>query len=217
MIDPITAATVGSAAVKAGTSLAKNFDSFLNLLTAQLRHQDPLSPLDSKDFTAQLVQFSGVEQSIATNRNLEQLLASYQTSQAANIVSYIGKDVTADGATTNLGNGVASWQYTLPKAAAATTLTVTDASGKKVFETKGETGAGAHVLVWDGRLAGGTLAPDGVYTIKVTALDRTGSAIQASTLVSGLVSGIENANGEQQLIIGSQRLRLSDIRSVSAH
>ncbi|HZZ11369.1 MAG TPA: flagellar hook capping FlgD N-terminal domain-containing protein, partial [Paraburkholderia sp.] len=90
-IDNNTAAGAGQST--ASQQLAGNFDTFLTLLTTQLQNQDPLSPMDSTQFTQQLVAFSGVEQQINTNNNLQSLIALNQSQQAASAVSYIGHSV----------------------------------------------------------------------------------------------------------------------------
>lgn len=215
MIDPVTAVSVGSAAVNAGVALAKNFDNFLSLLTAQLRNQDPLSPIDSTDFTQQLVQFTGVEQSIATNRNLERLLGHFEANQAASLVGYIGKTVEANGQTTAFANGSARWSYELPRNSAATVVTITDLAGRKVFEALGEKTQGTHGFVWDGRDRSGNTVPEGFYTMSVSALDAVGNPVQASTRINGTVTGLEQADGQSFLLIGDLRVRLADIRLVN--
>ena len=96
---------VATSAGKSRVGLADNFDSFLQLLTAQLKAQDPLSPLDANQFTQQLVQFSGVEQAIKTNEALGQLVALVQGDQLTRSLDYIGAEVEAEGGTIQLGAG----------------------------------------------------------------------------------------------------------------
>ncbi|MEO0962032.1 MAG: flagellar hook capping FlgD N-terminal domain-containing protein, partial [Pseudomonadota bacterium] len=101
------------AAASASSKLNTDFDTFLTLLTTQLKNQDPLEPLDSSEFTNQLVQFSSVEQNIATNQNLEQLLNLTFANFATDAVGYIGKEVVAESPTAILTNGTANWDYEL--------------------------------------------------------------------------------------------------------
>jgi len=199
----------------AATNLASTADQFLLLLTTQLKNQDPLKPMDSTQFTQQLVELTGVQQSIATNKNLEQLLGFYQANQNASLVNYIGKSVEANGDVTTLSNGSAQWHYDLPQDAANVTLTVTDADGKTVVTKTGDTAKGGHDFLWDGKSSNQLPAPDGDYTLTVTATDASGATINAATKVSGTVSSIESANGEQVLVVGGQRVRLSDVLSVT--
>src|SRR5262245_29800369 len=96
--------------------LTENFDQFLALLTTQLKNQDPLSPMDSSEFTNQLVQFAGVEQQIATNKNLESLVTLQKSSQVMGALELMGKKVEVSGTTVPLQDKSATFVYTLPKA-----------------------------------------------------------------------------------------------------
>src|SRR5579863_8684834 len=98
-----------------GDTIAGNFDTFLTLLTTQLQNQNPLDPLDTNQFTSQLVQFSSVEQELKTNDYLSSLVQSTQNSQASAAVSYIGKTVTSTGVDSDLVNGQATWSFNLPQ------------------------------------------------------------------------------------------------------
>src|SRR3974390_2835673 len=93
--------------------LAGNFNEFLKLLTTQLQNQDPLSPMDTNQFTQQLVQFSSVEQQINMNTQLSTLISLQQTAQTAQAASFIGATVTVNGATAQLVNGRATWNYSV--------------------------------------------------------------------------------------------------------
>ena len=120
---------LGSAANQSITSLGGSFDDFLKILVTQLENQDPLEPLEPQEFTDQLVAFTGVEQSISTNQNLEDLIALASTNQFSSAVGYIGKTIEADGATTVLENGSATWNYSLDALASSTTVSVVDSTG----------------------------------------------------------------------------------------
>src|SRR5215213_9555272 len=109
-IRPVAGATN---ATRSESQLAANFDTFLLLLTAQLKNQDPLEPMDSNQFTQQLVQFSQVEQQIHSNKNLESLISLTKASGAADAVSYLGKTLTVTDGNAALMNGQANWAYAL--------------------------------------------------------------------------------------------------------
>src|ERR1051325_2604174 len=126
-INPIASTPLGAApptADIAQKSLAQNFNNFLQLLTMQLTHQDPTSPMDANQFTQQRVQFASVEQAINQNKKLEQLVGLLQTNQSVAAIGYLGKEVEAHGSKTDLQDGKAKWTYTLPKASAVTSLVV---------------------------------------------------------------------------------------------
>ena len=210
----IAANATTSAASAARNTLAKNFDTFLTLLTQQLRNQDPLQPMRSEEFTQQLVQFTGVEQSIATNKNLEELLGLFRTGFSANIVNYLGKTVSARGDIGELARGAASWTYELPSRADRVTMTVSDAQGRTVFDGDGNAAAGRHNFAWDGRDNAGLLQPNGLYRLTVSAVDSAGTAMLAKTSIRGVVSGVETIDGETLLTVGGQKVPLDNVISV---
>src|ERR1700709_1646971 len=155
-VDP-TSSAAPAAATGTGTQsaaqqqLAGNFDTFLTPLTTQLQNQDPLSPMDSNQFTQQLVQFSQVEQQIDSNKNLESLISLTKTQTTTNAVSYLGKTLTITDGSAALQNGAAKWAYSLPSDAASTKLMITDSQGHAVFNTTGDTASGLHAFSWDGK------------------------------------------------------------------
>jgi flagellar basal-body rod modification protein FlgD len=204
-----------SAATTAGAQLAGNFDTFLTLLTTQLKNQDPLSPLDTNQFTQQLVSFAGVEQSIQTNQNLESLLGIQRSSQAANAVSYIGRSVTATTNQAALSDGEARWDYSLAIPADKTALVVTDANNKVVAVASGETGAGAHSFTWNGKDSSGASLPDGLYTLSVSAVDAAGQTIPVNQTVTGPVDAIDTSvAGGPQLSVGGVPVGLDAVVGV---
>lgn len=203
-----------SQAGQAAKGLADNFETFLTLLTTQLKNQDPLEPLDSNEFTSQLVQFTSVEQSIATNKHLESLVALSQTNAANAAVSYLGKEVTAEGISSRLEEGSAKWSYNLPLSSAQTTLTVTDVLGRPVFTTSGETSDGDHAFVWDGNDADGYPLPNGTYNLKVRALDTLGNEITTKTEVTGKVRSVSFDDGIPVLDIDGVKVGLSNVQTI---
>lgn len=205
------AATSQSAASRA--TIANNFDTFLLLLTTQLKNQNPLDPLDTNQFTQQLVQFAGVEQQIRTNESLEALVNLNKTSQLSTAMSYVGATVTADGATSTLKQGVATWYVTAPRAASAT-INVSDSTGNVVFTQETTLEAGTYAYNWDGKLANGQTAPEGQYTIKINAKDASGQGVTISTQFSGVVDAVDLSGSEPLLMIGTALLTLDKIKTV---
>ena len=213
-MDVTTITGQASASQRSGASLAQDFDTFLTLLTTQLQNQDPLSPLDTNEFTAQLVQFSSVEQAIQTNQNLESLLAMTQAASAGSAVSYLGKQVTTLGNQTNLQNGVAEWNYKLEAQSEQTGLVIEDSAGKIVYVTQGETFAGDHTFTWNGNDNSGQPLPDGLYTLKVSAHNEANQPITVQTSVSGLVTGVDFKGAEPLLKVGDANFSLLDILTI---
>lgn len=214
MVTAVNPTTAGSSAAEASKSLSKNFDNFLKLLVAQLQNQDPLSPMDSTEFTTQLVQFSGVEQAISTNKNLESLLGLSRTNFNSSLVGYLGKEVTFQGDTTALRAGKAEWTYTLPEAASASELRLFDGAGRLVWFGPGATAAGAHVLAWDGRDMNGAALPEGNYRLVIDARDGASEAIKASIVVRGTVTGLATEAGTTQLSVDGRNVPVDQVQSV---
>ena len=206
-----------STTAAATQQVSSTFDTFLKLLTSQLKNQDPLKPMDSSEFTQQLVMYSQVEQQINTNDNLQKLIDGVQSSQFATSVGYIGKSIEATGAHAGIKDGGgATWQYNLPSDAKSATLAVADANGKTVFSQSGETAAGDHSFAWDGKDATGNAMPAGVYTLTISANDPKGQPITATTSISGIVDGVETVDGVQSLLVGGQSFPVSDVTKVTA-
>lgn len=207
-----TAAATESAAQK---QLAGNFDTFLTLLTTQLKNQDPMSPMDSNQFTQQLVQFSQVEQQINTNDNLKSLISLAQGRSASDAVSYLGKNVSITTGNAALSNGQAHWSYALGSTAVASALTITDANGRVVYTAPGETAAGQHDFMWDGKDNSGAQLPDGVYKLSVTAQGANG-AVDTSVASSGTVNEIDLTGSEPLLMIGPMGIPVSQVAAVNS-
>jgi flagellar basal-body rod modification protein FlgD len=191
-------------------------DAFLNLLVTQLQNQDPLNPTDSVEFTAQLAQFSSLEQLSNVNTNLEQLQnyqASINNSQA---VSLIGKDITARGNGLQLDDGgPAECNFSLDGSAAVATISIYDSTGEfvKSFEGK-DLAAGQNTLFWDGTDKDGNKVTDGVYTFEILAADAEGQNIKATTFYSGTVDKVTFENNQAYLISGTQKYALGDVIQV---
>ena len=197
-----------------GAELAETFDNFLVLLTTQLQYQDPLSPLDATQFTEQLVQFSGVEQAIATNDKLDDLIALQGGNQLSSAVSYIGKNVKADSDLIVLQNGTATLLYGLEGSAASTTINIVNDAGQTVRSLAGNTTPGLHELVWDGLDENGQPLPDGTYGLVVNALDANDGPVSVATGTSGRVTGVETQDGDVFLKLGDLLIPLTRVFAV---
>ena len=196
------------------TDLSGNFNTFLTLLTTQLQNQDPMNPMNSDQFTQELVQFSGVEQQINTNDNLKTLISLQQGNTTSNAISYLGKSITITNGSGALSDGAAHWSYALGGAAAATTLTVTNSSGKVVYTGKGETAAGQHDFNWDGKDNNGNQLDDGTYTLSVSAAAPDGSSIEAAVASSGVVDEVNFTGSTPYLMVGSMAVPVSAVSAV---
>ncbi|MBI1186458.1 MAG: flagellar hook capping protein [Alphaproteobacteria bacterium] len=204
-----------TASQTARNKLSENFDTFLVLLTAQLQNQDPLSPMDSSEFTQQLVQFSQVEQQISTNDNLETLISQQSAAAAALPLSYLGKAALIESNRATLpAEGTARWSYAFAEEPSAVTLSVKDSSGRIVYTESGVAAAGVHNFAWDGSKAGGGSAAPGVYTLSVVALNESGEAITSDVNVMELVSGVDFTTGAPRVVTSSGSHDLEDILGI---
>lgn len=208
-----SAGATGTSGGSAMSQLSGNFDTFLQLLTTQLQNQDPLDPMDTSQFTQQLVEYSQVEQQIDTNTNLQSLITQGTSQSAAYATSYLGKTVTVSGGEGSLQGGTAQWTYNLATTATSNTLTVTDAKGNTVYSTAGKTTAGNNSFTWNGQDSAGNQLPDGTYTLSVKAAAGS-NAVTSSVSSTGTVSEVDMSNGAPQLLIGAMQVPLTSISSV---
>ena len=199
------------------TNLTSSYSSFLTLLTAQLKNQDPTAPMDPNQFTAQIVQMTGVQQQLLTNNLLNQLVTQSQGSTGYGAVSLIGKTVQASGSDTQLTGGQANWAYSLGAGATSADLTVSNSSGRVVWKgSAADLSAGSHNFAWDGKDSTGAAQPDGVYTLKVAAKGADGKDVASSTSVTGVVTALETANGVSQVVMGAVKVPLTGVTRVSS-
>jgi flagellar basal-body rod modification protein FlgD len=210
---PVTPAPAATASGSSGDTsslgrarLAENFDTFLSLLTAQLKNQDPLSPLDSNQFTAQLTQMTGVEQQLLTNDLLKKLVSNTGTG-VSTAVSLIGKQVRAASGDNALKDGKAVWTYSFDRAASDVKLEVLDSKGRVVKAlAPTDNKAGEHTFEWDGKSSSGAKLADGAYSLRVTAKDSAGTPVTSTTYVDGLVTGVEQVDGQTMLTINGAQV-----------
>jgi flagellar basal-body rod modification protein FlgD len=208
--DSISASGMGPATLP---SKVLDKDDFLNLLITQLQNQDPLKPTDSVEFTAQLAQFSSLEQLSNVNDNLEHLQnyqASINNSQA---VALIGKDVTAKGNSLQLTDGEpVGCNFNLEASAAVVMMSIYDSTGEfvKSFEGQNLT-AGQHTLHWDGLDKDGNQVSDGIYAFEILAADAEGQNIKATTLFSGIIDKVMFENNQAYLLSGDHKIALGDV------
>lgn len=194
-------------------TIAENFDTFLQLLTTQLRNQNPLDPLDTNQFTQQLVQFTGVEQQLKTNDFLAAMVTATQNTTNTQAVGYVGKVVTASGSKSELVDGAANWHFATA-AAADITVSVRDQDNNVVFVKQGSVGQGESVFKWDGIGTDGKQRPDGSYSITIEARDSQGKLVDVSTQMTGEVTGVDFTGSEPVLLVGTARVNLSGVMSV---
>jgi flagellar basal-body rod modification protein FlgD len=195
------------------TTLAGNFNTFLTLLTTQLKNQNPLDPLDTNQFTQQLVQFASVEQQINMNTQLTSLVTLQKANQATSAMSFLGATATVDGSTTALANGQASWTFSADKPSNAT-ITIKDSTGQTAYSGNYTLSAGQQNFTWDGKGSNGQSWPAGNYTMSITAKDTSGQAVSVSTQIKGTVDSVDLTQNPPTLSIGGASYSLDKIKQV---
>lgn len=208
--NPATAETAAS-------QLADDFDTFLLLLTTQLKNQDPSEPLDTNEFTNQIVAFTGVEQQIKTNDNLEELINASNSSVLSSAVNYVGQFVDATGNAGQLAGGLANFAYELDIPASKAEIIITDSAGRAVFQGQGPVEAGKHRVVWDGKNSFTDVQePEGTYNIFVTATNASGKEMKEyyRTFTTGAVTGAEVIDGNVILNVAGTNVPLSDVLAI---
>jgi flagellar basal-body rod modification protein FlgD len=209
--------TGGNGLTTTNAGVQSEFNTFLTLLTTQLQNQDPTSPLDTNQFTSQLVQFSQLEQQLDTNANLQTLISGQTTSTVGTAIGYIGHTVEASGGHFVLdGTSSDPLSYNLSSAAASTTINILNANGQTVAQIPGTSTAGENDVSYNGTSPGQPTLPPGQYSFTVTAVDSSGNAIPSTVFTSGVVTGVDNSNGTVNLSIGKLVIPASSVIQVTA-
>ena len=218
-----TAAVSGSNATldkinNSRNTLASSKETFLKLLTTQMKNQDPLSPMDSNAFTGQIVQMTGVEQQLVTN-DLLAALVGMNDGGMTEAVNMMDKLATVETDKAVLKNGEASWSYEQSRAAMSVKIEVLDKFGKTIKTILPQDMAkGDHTIEWNGKSEDGTVQPaGGAYTLRITALDSEGSKIPATAKgrVEGIVTAITNEDGQNMVTIGGTKYPIDSVIGVT--
>jgi flagellar basal-body rod modification protein FlgD len=200
--------------VKGNGSLGK--DDFMKLLVAQLQAQDPTSPMDAQDFSAQMAQFSTVEQMFNVNTNLETLQETQTALSNSAVVNLIGKTVDSPGnGITLLGGMPQTLVYSLPDSADSVLVDIFDSSGSLVNSLpQGGQPKGINSGTWNGQNTKGKKAPDGEYTYQVRAFDVSGKEMNVDSFSAGIVSEVIFENGISYAIVNGKKIPASEITRV---
>lgn len=217
MVSTVTTTTdTSTAAAAMKKSLGMNKDDFMKLFVAQLKYQDPLKPQDATAMLDQLSQLTMVEQSYNSNTALNNLLTAQNNSISLTAVSFIGKDVKANGNVATFdGSSTTAIEFGLSTPSTTTQISIVDASGTIVRTAElGASTAGDNVVSWDGRDNNGALLPAGAYTFAVVAKSADGSSLPVTTYTTGKIDGVNLSGSAPQLTIGSTSIALADVISM---
>jgi flagellar basal-body rod modification protein FlgD len=207
--------SAGSSLTGVGSqSIAGNFQTFLTLLTTQLQNQDPTNPLDTNQFTQQLVEFAQVEQQLKSNSQLATLVSLQQTAQSTQALNFVGDTVTVAGNTAQLTNGTTQWTFNSPQPASAT-VNISNSTGQLVYSGNVTLQTGTNTFNWNGQGSNGTQWPDGTYTAAITAQAASGAAVAVTSQVSGVVSSVNLTANPPLLSINGQNFTINQVTGVT--
>jgi flagellar basal-body rod modification protein FlgD len=201
-----------STAATTTTGLADNFQTFLTLLTTQLQNQNPLDPLDTNQFTQQLVQFAGVEQQLKSNDQLKSLIAIEKSAQATQALIYVGSNVAVDGSSVQF-NGSATWNLAAPQDTTAK-ISITNSTGQTVYSGNYSLKKGNVSFQWDGIGNDGTQWPEGTYKMSATYKDSAGKDVAIATEIQGVVDSVDLTATPALLSIGGKNYTTDQIKRV---
>lgn len=209
-----------------GSNLDK--DSFMLLLVTQFKYQDPLNPMDDKEFIAQMAQFSSLEQLMNLNTSMEGLTTATNNQQMVNATSYIGKLVSVSGNTIGkstaanadgkMETSISTFRYAFGDNVVKGTLSVKDANGNTIYteDLAGKQAGVTFEFNWNGKMGNGLDAPDGVYTVSLGAFNDKGEAVLSDQVVDATVTGVVNSDGTVYLgMDGGQLMELANVRQVT--
>jgi len=222
MIDPLSSSTgtnlQSSSATSALTNGAMGKDDFLKLMVAQMQAQDPMDPMDNADFSAQLAQFSALEQMQNVNKNIEDLILLQSSVNNNMSINLIDKLVASPGDSLTIAEGNPdSITYELGKNAAAVSINIYDSGNNLVASiADGAQTVGLQEHIWDGKDLNGNVLPDGDYTFKVSAIDSFEFPVVTKTYQKSMVTGVVFENGESYVETGNNKVNVKDIMSVNS-
>lgn len=209
-----TAAATGTTET-AKTGLNADFNMFLKLLTTQMQNQDPLDPMDTAQYTQQLVQYSQVEQSIEQTSTLKSILAGLSTQDLTQSSGLIGRQAVFDTATAGLSADTpASWEYSASRGLSSVTATITDMNGRTIDTRTIPASGNSGSFEWDGKLGNGAKAPAGSYMVSFAGVDSSGGEVAVTTASTGMVKDVRMENGTVTLNVNGALLPASSLKRI---
>jgi flagellar basal-body rod modification protein FlgD len=207
--------SAAAAAVANSPEIASNFTTFLQLLTTQLQNQDPLSPMDTNQFTQQLVEFAGVEQQMKTNDTLSTLVSLQQSAQTTQALALVGATVVVNGSTAQLANNQASWSLSATQPSTAT-ISIASPTGQTAYTGTVTVNSGTQTFAWNGQGNDGTIWPPGNYTLTATGTSASGQTTTISTQMQGTVNSVDLTQTPPVLSVGGQNYTMTQIQRIVA-
>ena len=182
-----------------------------------MQNQNPLDPLDTNQFTQQLVEFAGVQQQLNTNDSLATLVSLQQTAQSTQALGFVGKTAVVNGSTAALSNSTATWELSVPSASDVTIYDHQQHRPDGLHRHLQRGGAGNNQpFTWNGKGNDGTQWPDGNYTMTATAKDSANNTVAVTTQVQGVVTSVDLTQSPPLLTIGGKTYTVSQIQSIAS-
>ena len=207
----ISDSTTSSSTTTTNTTNALGQDDFMKMLLAQLQNQNPLDPMDGKDFAAQLAQFSSLQQLSNLNQTMSSLPTYLNAFSNAQMANMIGDDAVAKGNVISVSGSTSTIAFSLPSDIQSGTITISDNSGNQLGAMQiGSQKAGINSIAWDT-----SNVSAGNYTFTMSAVDKNGAAVTADTLISGTVTGASFKNNEAYLTINGQDVAFSSVVAIN--
>lgn len=192
-------------------------DDFLRLLLTQLRYQDPLNPLDGVQFTAQLAQFSTLEQLFNINDGINQITSTQEDTKKMEALSVLNKYVEAEGDLISVdGENSAKGSFILEEPGVCEVYIYSDDGLIRRIDL-GSLGEGKHEFEWDGRDSNGDTVSPGIYSFQINAKNQEGESINVDLRIKGKITGVSFEGDEPTLFVGDIPINLSQILEVSAN
>lgn len=211
-ISSVTSQTTPTATAELSSNQELGRDDFLTLLVTQLKNQDPLKPMDSTSFVAELAQFSQLEQSSKQVTLLEKSIAQQTDALQYTLLPMVGRSVQIEGSLINLKDGLATLTYALEREASTVRVTIQDQQGKAIRTLDlGTQSAGKQEVQWDGRNQNGLLMPNGTYQYQVLAKDAKDGAVVAAPSSTLTITGVRMVDGTPRLAAGDYVIDRKDI------
>lgn len=211
--------SITSASANSGSNITSKHnelgkEEFLTLMVEQLKHQDPMNPADATEFTAQLAQFSSLEQLFNINASLEQMGGNTAAVQRLSALSMIGTEVVSKGSEFTYSGEPLKLGYNMDEAAEQGVLYIRDAAGYTVAaKPLTQMNAGQHMLEWDGVGDSGNKLPHGKYSVAISAFNGE-DPVAAHPLVQSRVIGVDMVDGTDMIVTDSGTFRLAEVESV---
>ncbi|MCP1241698.1 flagellar biosynthesis protein FlgD [Acetobacter lambici] len=209
-----SSSTSSTSSTAALSSLADNYTTFLTLLTTQLQHQDPSSPMSSDSFTSELVEFAGVEQQVQTNTKLSSLISLNESGQLSADSALVGSQATATTTTLPLQNSSATLNYQ-GTSGQTVAIAVSNSAGTIVKDDLVTASSGTNTWTWDGTDNSGNKLSDGAYSVAVKTMDSSGNTSDASFTVTGTITGIQTGTDDMEVQMGGATIPMSSLINVS--